>query len=74
VTVGDACLPSGRAPADGRRVAWIVDRDDMVTEGSASNAYIVDWNARLVTQPLSERIPRRKHTGDTVGTCPAGSR
>ncbi len=45
-----------QAAAAGRREAWLIDQDGMVTEGSASNAYIVDQDGRLVTHPLSERI------------------
>ena len=44
------------AAAAGCREAWLIDREGMVTEGSASNAYIVDASGRLVTHPLSERI------------------
>jgi D-alanine transaminase len=40
----------------GCREAWLIDREGMVTEGSASNAYIVDASGRLITHPLSERI------------------
>jgi D-alanine transaminase len=45
-----------RAAAAGCREAWLVDQAGCVTEGSASNAYIVDQGGRLVTHPLSERI------------------
>jgi D-alanine transaminase len=45
-----------QAAAAGCREAWLVDRAGCVTEGSASNAYIVDQSGRLVTHPLSERI------------------
>ncbi|HLT01968.1 MAG TPA: aminotransferase class IV, partial [Geminicoccaceae bacterium] len=44
------------AAAAGCREAWLVDRDGRVTEGSASNAYIVDAAGRLITHPLNERI------------------
>jgi D-alanine transaminase len=44
------------AAAAGCREAWLIDRDGMVTEGSASNAYIVDPSGRLITHPLNERI------------------
>ena len=44
------------AAAAGCREAWLIDREGMVTEGSASNAYIVDASGRLVTHPLNERI------------------
>jgi D-alanine transaminase len=45
-----------RAAAAGCREAWLVDQAGCVTEGSASNAYIVDQGGRLLTHPLSERI------------------
>jgi D-alanine transaminase len=44
------------AAAAGCREAWLIDRDGKVTEGSASNAYIVDGTGRLITHPLGERI------------------
>ncbi|MGH6901310.1 MAG: D-amino-acid transaminase [Geminicoccaceae bacterium] len=44
------------AAATGCREAWLIDRDGNVTEGSASNAYIVDGAGRLITHPLGERI------------------
>jgi D-alanine transaminase len=44
------------AAAAGCREAWLIDREGMVTEGSASNAYIVDAAGRLITHPLNERI------------------
>jgi D-alanine transaminase len=45
-----------QAAAAGCREAWLIDAAGNVTEGSASNAYIVDQEGRLVTHPLSERI------------------
>ena len=69
-----------QAAAAGCREAWLVDQAGCVTEGSASNAYIVDQDGRLVTHPLSERIlggitrsvdpgarPRRRHRRWTSG-------
>jgi D-alanine transaminase len=44
------------AAVAGCREAWLIDRERMVTEGSASNAYIVDGSGRLITHPLNERI------------------
>jgi D-alanine transaminase len=44
------------AAAAGAREAWLVDRDGKVTEGSSSNAYIVDADGALITHPLCERI------------------
>jgi D-alanine transaminase len=45
-----------QAAAAGCREAWLIDQAGFVTEGSASNAYIVDHDGCLVTHPLSERI------------------
>lgn len=36
--------------------AWLVDRDGFVTEGSSTNAWIVDGAGRLVTRSLSAAI------------------
>lgn len=44
------------AAAAGCREAWLIDAEGLVTEGSASNAYIVDAAGRLITHPLNERI------------------
>ncbi len=49
-------LARQKAAAAGRREAWLIDETGNVTEGSASNAYIVDQAGRLVTHPLDERI------------------
>jgi D-alanine transaminase len=40
----------------GCREAWLYDADGFVTEGSTSNAYIVDREGRVVTHPLGPRI------------------
>jgi D-alanine transaminase len=48
-------LAKQRAVEAGCREAWLV-RDGVVTEGSTSNAYIVDRDGRLVTHPRNERI------------------
>ena len=45
-----------QAAAAGCREAWLIDPAGFVTEGSASNAYIVDHDGCLVTHPLSPRI------------------
>ena len=44
------------AAAAGCREAWLIDQEGRVTEGSASNAYIVDAAGRLITHPLDARI------------------
>ena len=42
----------------GTREAWFVDRDGFVTEGSASNAWIVTREGTVVTRPLGHDILR----------------
>lgn len=44
------------AAAAGCREAWLIDQESRVTEGSASNAYIVDAAGRLITHPLDASI------------------
>ena len=44
------------AATAGCREAWLIDQEGRVTEGSASNAYIVDAAGRLITHPLDVRI------------------
>ena len=44
------------AAEKGCREAWLIDEDGNVTEGSSSNAYIIDGEGRLVTRPLGESI------------------
>lgn len=40
----------------GAREVWLFDEQGVVTEGSSSNAYIVDQSGRLVTHPLGPQI------------------
>ena len=49
-------LARQRAVEAGCREAWLVDADGFVTEGTGSNAYIVDGDGRLITAPLDARI------------------
>lgn len=49
-------LARQRAAEAGCREAWLVDGQGLVTEGSTSNAYIVDREGRLVTRPLGPEI------------------
>jgi D-alanine transaminase len=49
-------LAKQRAAEAGCREAWLLDEADDVTEGSSSNAYIVDADGRLVTRPLGPEI------------------
>ncbi len=49
-------LARQEAAQQGCREAWLVDDAGTVTEGSASNAYIVDAAGALITHPLGPRI------------------
>jgi D-alanine transaminase len=49
-------LARREAAARGSREAWLVRADGSVTEGTSSNAYIVDRAGRLITHPTGERI------------------
>lgn len=49
-------LARQEAAAAGCREAWLVDEGGGVREGSASNAYIVDGEGRLITHPLGPEI------------------
>lgn len=49
-------LARQHAAEQGCREAWLVDAQGQVTEGSASNAYMVDDRGRLITHPLDSRI------------------
>lgn len=49
-------LARQQAAEAGCREAWLVDGAGQVTEGSASNAYIVDRQGRLITHPLAPGI------------------
>lgn len=49
-------LARQRATEIGCREAWLVDPAGHVTEGSGSNAYIVDRDGRVVTRPLGSDI------------------
>ncbi len=46
------------AREQGAREAWFVDRDGFVTEGAASNAWIVTAEGRVVTRPVGDEILR----------------
>jgi D-alanine transaminase len=49
-------LAKQRAREAGAFEAWFVDGEGFVTEGTSSNAWIVDAQGRLRTQALSNRI------------------
>jgi D-alanine transaminase len=49
------CLAKEAAAREGAAEAWLV-RDGKVTEGSSSNAWIVDQSGALVTHPLGQEI------------------
>jgi D-alanine transaminase len=46
------------AREQGAREAWFVDRDGLVTEGAASNAWIVTQKGKAVTRPADHAILR----------------
>lgn len=49
------CLGKQKAVESGAFEAWMVDADDMITEGTSSSAYIVR-NETVITRPLSNTI------------------
>jgi D-alanine transaminase len=51
-------LAREKARGQGAREAWFVDRDGYVTEGAASNAWIVTREGTLVTRPAEFGILR----------------
>lgn len=51
-----ACLAKESAKAEGGREAWLVDDQGFVTEGAASNAWIVTAEGSVVTRALSRAI------------------
>jgi D-alanine transaminase len=55
-----ALLPNVLAKTEARKrgayEAWFVDRDGMVTEGSSTNAWIVDGNGVAITRSISDNI------------------
>lgn len=50
------CLAKQAAREAGAYEAFMVDADGMVTEGSSTNAWIVDQDGRLITRPVSNDI------------------
>lgn len=50
------CLAKQHAIDAGADDAWLVDEEGMVTEGSASNAWIVTTNGEMVTRPTTDNI------------------
>lgn len=49
-------LAKQQAVQSGATEAWFVDRDGLVTEGSATNAWIVTENREVVTRPLGREL------------------
>jgi D-alanine transaminase len=49
-------LAKQEAVERGAYEAWFVDRDDMITEGSSTNAWIVVDGKEIVTRPLGQDI------------------
>jgi len=50
------CLAKQKAVSSGHGDAWMVDGGGLVTEGSASNAWIVTKEGELVTRPTTDNI------------------
>ena len=51
-----ACLAKDAARHESAAEAWFVDEQGFVTEGAASNAWIVDTSGTLITRPLDHGI------------------
>jgi D-alanine transaminase len=51
-------LAKQAARARGAREAWFVDREDRVTEGASTNAWIVTSDGKVVTRPADNGILR----------------
>ena len=49
-------LSKQKAQDMGRIEAWLVDKTGHITEGTASNAWIVNWQGVLLTPPLKGNI------------------
>ncbi len=49
-------LAKQKALDAGAYEAWMVDQDGFVTEGTSTNAWILDRDGRLITRPLSNNI------------------
>lgn len=49
-------LARQEAAKAGCREVWLYDHDGLVTEGSGSNAYLVDGDGRIQTRPLGPEI------------------
>jgi D-alanine transaminase len=45
-----------RARAAGAHEAWLIDEDDLITEGTSTTAWIVSPEGSLVTRPLDDAI------------------
>jgi D-alanine transaminase len=56
VSLLPAVLAKQAAREAGAYEAFLVDREGMVTEGSSTNAWIVDGDGALVTRPASQAI------------------
>jgi D-alanine transaminase len=52
------CMARQAAKEVGAKEAWFVDRDGFVTEGAATNAWIITKDGRLVTRPAEFGILR----------------
>ena len=56
-------LAKQAAREQGAREAWYVDKDNRVTEGSSSNAWIVTRDGKVVTRQADQRHPQGHHAG-----------
>ncbi len=45
-----------KARAEGAYEAWLIDDDDLITEGTSTTAWIVSSDGQLITRPLDEAI------------------
>jgi D-alanine transaminase len=52
--------------------AWLFDADGMITEGSSTNAWIVDASGRLRTRPEEDNILRGVTRMGVIASLPAG--
>ncbi|MBL8780301.1 MAG: D-amino-acid transaminase [Alphaproteobacteria bacterium] len=62
-------LAKQQAREKGAFEAWFVDRDGFVTEGSSTNAWIVDAKGVLRTRPLSNQILPGVTRGEILPLC-----
>ena len=49
-------MGKSRARAAGAYEAWLLDEDDLITEGTSTTAWIVSAEGKIVTRPLDDAI------------------